>query len=194
MRYHGKDGQVKIDGAATASLNKWTLNAATDKADVTAFGDSNKQYVVGLKDVKGSLGGWFDDADDALFVAADAGTPVDLELFPVDSITGLSWKGPAYLDASIDVPANGGIAISGDFVAAGNWTRTFPAVIAATGATAGSPGTFTPAGAQHPANLTQMTGVTASPTTAWTTGQSVVTADAGHCHWSGTAWVAGLAP
>src|SRR6185369_17466989 len=114
MRYHGKDGQVKIGAAVAASLNKWTLNAATDKADVTAFGDSNKQYVVGLKDVKGSLGGWFDDMDDALFTAADAGTPVDLELFPVDTLTGLSWKGPAYLDASIDVPANGGISISGD--------------------------------------------------------------------------------
>jgi|KBSMisStandDraft_5_1062788.scaffolds.fasta_scaffold00625_7 hypothetical protein len=194
MRYHGKDGQVKIGAAVAASLNKWTLNAATDKADVTAFGDSNKQYVVGLKDVKGSLGGWFDDMDDALFTAADAGTPVDLELFPVDTLTGLSWKGPAYLDASIDVPANGGISISGDFVAAGNWTRTWPAVVAATGATAGTPGTYTPAGAQAPANITQMGSVVASPTTAWTTGQSVVTADAGHVHWSGTAWVAGNAP
>ena len=163
MRYHGKDGQVKIGASVAASLNKWTLNAATDKADVTAFGDTNKQYVVGLKDLKGNLGGWFDDADDALFAAADAGTPVDLELFPVDTLTGLSWKGPAYLDASIDVPATGGISISGDFVAAGNWTRTWPAVIAATGATAGSPGTFTPAGAQAPANITQMTGITASP-------------------------------
>ena len=129
-----------------------------------------------------------------MFEAADAGTPVDLELFPVDTMSGLTWKGPAYLDASIDVPANGGISMSGDFVAAGNWTRTCPVVIAATGAIAGSPGTFTPAGAQQPANLTQMTGITATPTTAWTTGQSVVTADAGHCHWSGSAWVAGVTP
>jgi hypothetical protein len=110
-----------------ASLNKWTLNAATDKADVTCFGDTNKQYVVGLKDIKGSLAGCFDDAEDALFVAADADVPVDLELAPVDSLaTTLNWKGPAYVDASIDVPANGAITISGDFVAAGDWVRTFP--------------------------------------------------------------------
>ena len=127
MRYHGKKGSVKIGTTAVASLSKWTLNAATDKADVTAFGDNNKQYVVGLKDIKGSLAGWFDDEEDALFAAADGDTPVDLELAPVESLaTTLNWKGPAYLDASIDVPANGAISISGDFVGAGDWVRTWP--------------------------------------------------------------------
>lgn len=112
---------------AVASLNKWTLNAATDKADVTAFGDTNKQYVVGLKDIKGTLAGWLDDTEDALFAAADLDTPVDLELAPVDTLsTTLNWKGQAYVDASIDVPANGAISISGDWVAAGDWVRTFP--------------------------------------------------------------------
>lgn len=129
MRYHGKRGSVKIGLTAVASLNKWTLNAATDKADVTAFLDNNKQYVVGLKDIKGSLAGWFDDAEDALFTAADSDTPVTLELAPVDSLaTTLNWTGPAYLDASIDVPANGAISISGDFVAAGDWVRTWTPV------------------------------------------------------------------
>lgn len=129
MRYHGKKGSVSMGTPAVlvASLNKWTLNAATDKADCTAFGDTNKQYVVGLKDIKGSIGGWLDDTEDALFAAADLDTPVDLELAPVSTLaTTLNWKGPAYVDASIDVPANGAISISGDFVAAGDWIRTFP--------------------------------------------------------------------
>jgi len=138
MRYHGKKGSVTIGATAVASLNKWTLNAATDKADVTAFGDTNKQYVTGLKDVKGSIAGWFDDDEDALFVAADGDTPVDLELMPVDTLTGLKWSGPAYLDASIDVPANGAISVKGDFVAAGNWTRTWPVVPLAEGAGEGA--------------------------------------------------------
>jgi len=131
MRYHGKKGSVSMGtpAVAVASLNKWTLNAATDKADVTAFGDANKQYVVGLKDLKGSLSGWFDDTEDALFAAADLDTPVELELAPVDTLaTTLNWKGLAYVDASIDVPANGAISISGDFVAAGPWVRTFPVI------------------------------------------------------------------
>ncbi len=62
---------------------------------------------------------------------------------------------------------------------------------AATGATAGSPGSFTPAGAQVPATLAAMSGLTALPATAWTTGQHVATGDAVHCHWNGTAWTTG---
>lgn len=64
----------------------------------------------------------------------------------------------------------------------------------ATGATAGSPGSFTPGGSTTPANLAAMSTVTASPTTAWTTGQFVVLGDSTHAHWNGTAWVAGNAP
>jgi hypothetical protein len=67
----------------------------------------------------------------------------------------------------------------------------------ATGATAGSPGTFTPPGADPPANLATLNaaGVTASPAGAWSTGQHVVLGDATHAHWDGTApWVTGNAP
>jgi hypothetical protein len=64
----------------------------------------------------------------------------------------------------------------------------------ATGATAGTPGTFTPAGAATPANLASLAGITASPATAWTTGQRVVLADSTTASWNGTAWVAGAAP
>src|SRR6478609_682122 len=68
---------------------------------------------------------------------------------------------------------------------------------AATGATAGTPGAFTPSGAVVPANLAALQGaspaVVASPTTAWTTGESV-NLGTGSAHWDGTAYVAGLAP
>src|SRR5690606_15481572 len=64
---------------------------------------------------------------------------------------------------------------------------------APTTATAGEPGTFDPVGAYAPNDLEDLTtlGVTASPTTAWTTGQHVVLGDDSHAHWDGTAWVAG---
>jgi hypothetical protein len=65
--------------------------------------------------------------------------------------------------------------------------------VAATGATAGAPGYFTPSGASSPANLAALTGVTASPATVWSTGQYVITADLLAAHWSGSAWVAGKA-
>ena len=79
-----------------------------------------------------------------------------------------------------------------------DWNLTgFPTVdngaVTATGATAGAPGYFTPSGATVPANLAALTGITASPATAWTVGQYVITADLLANHWSGTAWVAGKA-
>jgi HK97 family phage major capsid protein/HK97 family phage prohead protease len=68
---------------------------------------------------------------------------------------------------------------------------------AATGATAGTPGTFTPGGSNPPANVAGMTGLTASPSSAWTTGQYVQTATAGtggQAYWGGSSWTAGKAP
>lgn len=71
-----------------------------------------------------------------------------------------------------------------------------PVGTAATGATAGLPGQWTPAPAYGPVDLAALTGgsVTASPNTAWTTGQYVTLEDGTFAHWSGTAWVAGKAP
>jgi hypothetical protein len=63
----------------------------------------------------------------------------------------------------------------------------------ATGASAGTPGSFTPADSTVPANLAAMASVIATPTSAWTTGQNVVLGDASTAHWDGTAWVSGAA-
>lgn len=60
-------------------------------------------------------------------------------------------------------------------------------------AIAGAPGTFA-AGTRVPTNFADLTGTTASPATAWTTGQRVVLADATTAYWNGTTWVAGIAP
>lgn len=69
---------------------------------------------------------------------------------------------------------------------------------AATGATAGSPGTYTPVDAYPPADFADLTDgtpvVVANPATAWTTGQHIVLEDNSHAYWNGTAWVAGNAP
>lgn len=71
----------------------------------------------------------------------------------------------------------------------------------ATGATAGIPGTWTPTGSTPPATPADLiagvpNAVTASPATAWTTGQYVQTGLAGttgRAFWNGTAWVQGTA-
>lgn len=68
----------------------------------------------------------------------------------------------------------------------------------ATGATAGTPGEWTPTDAYPPKDFADLTDgdpvVTASPATAWTTGQYMVLEDDSHAYWNGTAWVAGEAP
>lgn len=64
----------------------------------------------------------------------------------------------------------------------------------ATGATAGTPGSYTPTGAAAPDSVANMGSVVASPTTAWTTGQYVVLSDNSHAYWDGAAWQSGDAP
>ena len=80
-----------------------------------------------------------------------------------------------------------------------DWNLTGPptvdnGAVTATGATAGAPGYFTPSGAQIPANLAALTGITASPAANWTVGQFVITADLLAANWNGSAWVAGKHP
>jgi hypothetical protein len=90
-----------------------------------------------------------------------------------------------------------------DWPIAGQPTVTWPtggAAVPATGATAGVPGTWTPASSTPPASVADLiagtpNAVVASPTTAWTTGQYVQTGTAGAAgqgHWDGSAWVAGV--
>lgn len=65
--------------------------------------------------------------------------------------------------------------------------------VPATGATAGIPATLTPTNSYAPADLAGLSSVTASPSTAWTTGQYVALRDGSTAHWDGTAWAAGAA-
>lgn len=74
-----------------------------------------------------------------------------------------------------------------------SYSENLPGTTAATGATAGSPGSFTPPGSTVPADLAALSTLTATPATAWTTGQHVILGDASHAHWNGTAWASGNA-
>jgi hypothetical protein len=112
-------------GAATTttSLSGWTLDLSTDKVEVTAFGDLNKTYVQGLKDIKGTLTGFLDDTGLALFTGADSTDGVRMYLYPSSASPTVYWYGPAWLDASIAVPVGGANTLSGNFVALGAWGR-----------------------------------------------------------------------
>jgi hypothetical protein len=127
-RRHGSYGQMKMDptGGATAvlvaSLNAWTLDLSRDTVDVTAFGDLNKQYVLGLPDIKGTYGGWWDAAESKKLFDLALGVVAPLiELYPSSQDPTYYFKGHGYTDASINVTATGAVALSGNFVASDNW-------------------------------------------------------------------------
>lgn len=71
-----------------------------------------------------------------------------------------------------------------------------PGPTPATGATAGSPGVFTPTGAAIPVTVgqLQLSAIAATPATAWTAGQHVIVGDSSLAHWDGDSWEAGPAP
>lgn len=127
-RYHGKKGVLYMSatGSGTAvlvgNLTEWSINMSTDKVDVTAFGDTNKTYVQGLKDVKGSFKGWFDDsASKALFDAADSADGVKMYIYPSSDAAGRYFYGSAYIDCSIAGAVAAGVSVSGSFAAATAW-------------------------------------------------------------------------
>jgi len=130
-RRHGQYGSIKMDptgagGAGlvvVADLNAWTINMARESVDVTAFGDTNKQYVLGLPDVKGTFGGvWNAASAPTLFNVAMGTVAAMLNLIPSTLDPTVFFEGLAYLDAAVNVASNGAVTVSGNFVGAGPWT------------------------------------------------------------------------
>jgi hypothetical protein len=127
----GRYGQVRWDPTGTPgspaalavilSLNSWKLSLKTDYEDVSCFQDPNKVYVPGLRDISGSLGGFWNADGVAIFDATEATTPGLLELSPNTNEPTFNFSGLAYLDADIDcsiaVPK-----VSSSFRAGGPWT------------------------------------------------------------------------
>lgn len=125
-KYHGRKGVVYISTsgsgeASSISLTEWSLNKASDRVDVTSFGDTNKTYVQGLQDLQGSFSGFWDHADTKLFTAADSSDGIKMYLYPSSDASGIYFYGPAWLDASISVSVSGAVSITGTFAANGAW-------------------------------------------------------------------------
>lgn len=127
--YHGRGGVAYIAGTAAgaaslvASLTQWTLDMATDRVDVTAFGDLNKTYVQGLKDIKGNISGFWNDTENKIFTAADETAGVRMYLYPNSTAPTVYWYGLAWIDYSLDVSVSDAAKMSGTFAAAASWGR-----------------------------------------------------------------------
>jgi len=128
-RIHGKSGRlyaaIASGGSAEpiAFLSTWTLDFSTDKADVTAMGDTNKVKVSGLPDATGKFGGWYDTATAQLYTASQDGVARKFYLYPDNATTGQYWYGTALFDFSISGGVSEGVAISGSIDAASAVTK-----------------------------------------------------------------------
>lgn len=127
--YSGRKGVVYMStsgtGAASNVLNltSWTLDQTQDTQEVTSFGDPNRTYVVGLRDVKGEIEGYWNDAEDKPFQASESADGVKLYLYPTADAPSKYWYGPAWVDASIDTKVDGPVKVKLSFSANGAWGR-----------------------------------------------------------------------
>lgn len=123
-RIAGRNGSLYMNltsgGTAepVAFLNKYTIDFMTDRFDVTSFGDSNKVYVAGLPDAKGTFAGFYDTATVQMYTAAQDGVARKFYLYPTTASTSQYWFGTAFFDMSVDGSVDGPVAISGSFSAA----------------------------------------------------------------------------
>lgn len=132
----GRNAAIYIDistaGASAAvpiSLkNKWTLDQSTDKYETTAFGDSNKSYVVGLPDAKGTFSGMWDSDDSAalgIYNVIGSSSGRKLYLYPDrQNKPGTYFSTTAYFDISHDAGTAQVVNVTGNWAAAGSggWT------------------------------------------------------------------------
>lgn len=126
-KIHGRNGQIQIGAASPltviGSLSAWNLSFARDKVDVTSFGDANKSYLAGLKDVSGGFEGFFDTLYiRAIFDEAESATGTIIRITPSTDYPDFYYTGPCWLDVSTTGAVGDAVKISGTISANGAWT------------------------------------------------------------------------
>ena len=123
--YHGKAGLVYISSSGTGNarsvvkLSDWSLDMATDTVEVTSFGDTNKNYVAGLPDAKGTFTGFYDDATAQMYTAAVDGVARKFYLYPDrNNNPAQYWYGTAFFDFSSSGSVTDALKCSGNWNAA----------------------------------------------------------------------------
>lgn len=134
-RHAGRNGRIYLGVANSAALASplpfqasWSINQATDKEEVTAFGDTNKVYVAGLPDSNGDFGGFLDDATSQTFIAAIDGQPRNFYLYPDTTLfpNNWYWFGTVIADASSDGSVGGPVNFKSTWSAASAVLRYTP--------------------------------------------------------------------
>lgn len=127
-KLHGKNGAIYFNGAKgsgtkVSTKTEWTLNLNRDYVDATVFGDTNKTYLTGLKDIQGTFNGLLDVSGDLIVNATDSdAVPIYLYGDDRQSFEILIASGQGLIDASITASNTDAIRVTGNFRAAAAWT------------------------------------------------------------------------
>lgn len=127
-KLHGKNGAIYLSGpkgtgTKVTTKTEWTLNLNRDFVDATVFGETNKTYLVGLRDISGTYAGLMDVSGDLLVNEANSDA-VAIYLYADDRSGSevLIANGLGLIDASITASNTDAVKVTGNFRASGNWT------------------------------------------------------------------------
>jgi len=115
-RRHGRNGRVyqNLTSGGTAEpiafVRSNSISFASDKTDVTAWGDPNKVYVAGLPDSSGSFDFWYDDATVQTYTAAVDGIARKFYFYPdIVNTPAQYFFGTWFVDFSVSQSVDGAI-------------------------------------------------------------------------------------
>lgn len=123
-RIHGRNGRIymAVTSGGTASplpfFATWSINFSTDKAEVTAMGDSNKVYVAGLPDASGEFSGFYDDSTAQSYTAATDGVARPFYLYPSTLNTSQYFWGTILPDFNVSGGVGGAVEVTASWNAA----------------------------------------------------------------------------
>ena len=123
-RIAGRNGRIYMaltsGGTAepVAYQASWSINFATNKIDVTAFGDTNKSYVAGLPDASGQFAGFYDDSSVQTYTAATDGIARKFYLYLNTTSNTQYFFGTILPDMTIDSSVDGATTVSASWAAA----------------------------------------------------------------------------
>jgi hypothetical protein len=196
-----KIGSVGSEIDASCLVNNARLTSSKDQGDPKTMlcGTVKPGSVTYSFSLSGNVDVDPEEGEDGLLALShlSKGTQQPFSFIP-NTAEGTEVKGTLIIDP-LDFGADDyGSDLDSDFEFAlvGDPVWPWGGAVPATGATAGIPGTWTPSGATPPANAAAAAGITATPNTAWTTGQYVqgsTAGTAGEMYWDGSAWATGKA-
>lgn len=112
---HGSNSYVSIDGDnVTGYLDTASVQKMVETAEVTAFGDDDKEFIAGLKDSTLNIGGHWDATQDGFLADWDDGAVVACIVGPAGNTAGfVEYTFNALLTSyNVDMPVGGRVSWS----------------------------------------------------------------------------------